>query len=32
MDIFMSSRSGNIRELRNVLEPPAIMCEKDLIT
>src|SRR5579885_1589353 len=33
MDIFMSHTwPGNIRELRNVLERSAIMCEKDLIT
>jgi len=33
MDIFMSHTwPGNIRELRNVLERAAIMCEKDLIT
>jgi len=32
-DIFMSHTwPGNIRELRNVLERAAIMCEKDLIT
>src|SRR5271165_4695663 len=32
MDIFMSHTwPGNIRELRNVLERAAIMCEKDLI-
>ena len=33
MDIFMGHTwPGNIRELRNVLERAAIMCEKDLIT
>jgi len=33
MDIFMSHTwPGNIRELRNVLERSAIMCEKDLIS
>jgi DNA-binding NtrC family response regulator len=33
MDIFMSHTwPGNIRELRNVLERSAIMCERDLIT
>src|ERR1700693_3359662 len=33
MDIFMSHTwPGNIRELRNVLERSALMCEKDLIT
>src|SRR5579862_3779158 len=33
MDIFMSHTwPGNIRELRNILERSAIMCEKDLIT
>ncbi len=33
MDIFMSHTwPGNIRELRNVLERAAIMCEKDLIS
>jgi DNA-binding NtrC family response regulator len=33
MDIFMSHTwPGNIRELRNVLERSAIMCEKELIT
>src|SRR5690242_1725819 len=33
MDVFMSHTwPGNIRELRNVLERSAIMCEKDLIT
>src|ERR1700741_4000614 len=33
MDIFMSHTwQGNIRELRNVLERSAIMCERDLIT
>jgi DNA-binding NtrC family response regulator len=33
MDIFMSHTwPGNIRELRNILERAAIMCEKDLIT
>jgi DNA-binding NtrC family response regulator len=33
LDIFMSHTwPGNIRELRNVLERAAIMCEKDLIT
>src|SRR5271156_620139 len=33
MDIFMSHTwPGNIRELRNVLERAAIMCEKELIT
>jgi DNA-binding NtrC family response regulator len=33
MDTFMSHTwPGNIRELRNVLERSAIMCEKDLIT
>jgi DNA-binding NtrC family response regulator len=33
VDIFMSHTwPGNIRELRNVLERSAIMCEKDLIT
>src|SRR4029450_7733910 len=33
MDIFMSHTwPSNIRELRNVLERSAIMCEKDLIT
>ena len=33
IDIFMSHTwPGNIRELRNVLERAAIMCEKDLIT
>jgi DNA-binding NtrC family response regulator len=33
MDIFMSHTwPGNIRELRNVLERSAIMCEKDLVT
>src|SRR5215471_15171422 len=32
-DIFLSHTwPGNIRELRNVLERSAIMCEKDLIT
>src|SRR5262249_7015213 len=32
MDIFMSHTwPGNIRELRNVLERSAIMCERDLI-
>jgi DNA-binding NtrC family response regulator len=33
LDIFMGHTwPGNIRELRNVLERAAIMCEKDLIT
>jgi DNA-binding NtrC family response regulator len=33
MDIFMSHTwPGNIRELRNILERSAIMCERDLIT
>ena len=33
MDIFMSHTwPGNIRELRNILERSAIMCEKDFIT
>jgi DNA-binding NtrC family response regulator len=33
VDIFMSHTwPGNIRELRNVLERAAIMCEKELIT
>jgi DNA-binding NtrC family response regulator len=33
LDIFMSHTwPGNIRELRNVLERAAIMCEKELIT
>ena len=33
MDIFMGHTwPGNIRELRNVLERAAIMCEKDLVT
>src|ERR1700720_415823 len=33
LDIFMSHTwPGNIRELRNVLERAAIMCEKDLIS
>ncbi|HKT48000.1 MAG TPA: sigma-54 dependent transcriptional regulator [Candidatus Acidoferrales bacterium] len=33
LDIFMSHTwPGNIRELRNVLERAAIMCEKDMIT
>jgi DNA-binding NtrC family response regulator len=33
MDIFMSHTwPGNIRELRNILERSAIMCEKDLIS
>ena len=33
MDVFMSHTwPGNIRELRNVLERSAIMCERDLIT
>jgi transcriptional regulator with PAS, ATPase and Fis domain len=33
MDIFMSHTwPGNIRELRNVLERSAIMCERDLIS
>jgi DNA-binding NtrC family response regulator len=33
MDIFMGHTwPGNIRELRNVLERSAIMCERDLIT
>jgi DNA-binding NtrC family response regulator len=33
LDIFMSHTwPGNIRELRNILERAAIMCEKDLIT
>jgi transcriptional regulator with PAS, ATPase and Fis domain len=33
MDIFLSHTwPGNIRELRNVLERSAIMCEKDLIS
>jgi len=33
LDIFMGHTwPGNIRELRNILERAAIMCEKDLIT
>ncbi len=33
LDIFMSHTwPGNIRELRNILERAAIMCEKELIT
>jgi DNA-binding NtrC family response regulator len=33
LDIFMSHTwPGNIRELRNVIERAAIMCEKDMIT
>ncbi len=33
LDIFMGHTwPGNIRELRNVLERAAIMCEKELIT
>jgi DNA-binding NtrC family response regulator len=33
LDIFMSHTwPGNIRELRNVLERAAIMCDKELIT